>query len=123
MPAAEALFAASGPATPSIAPLPELFGMLGQLLLGDVGEKGGNLRAAGWYRAEREAERSTAQPGLPGALPVLFAQEWPAHRDDVCGPAAQMCRNPEGFAEGEDADGHDDDVDPVTELGHAEAQS
>lgn len=36
---------------------PELLGMLAELLLGDVGEEGRQLRAARWDDAERESER------------------------------------------------------------------
>ena len=43
-------------------------------------------------------------------------------RDHLRGLAAQMRRNPERLTEGEDADGHDDDVDAVAELGDAEGQ-
>ena len=36
---------------------------------------------------------------------------------DLRGPAPQVRGDPERLAEGEDADGHDDDVDAVAELG------
>ena len=48
----------------------ELLGVLGEPLLGDVGEEGRDLRATGGDRAEREADRGAAQPRLPGAAPV-----------------------------------------------------
>ena len=97
--------------------LAELLGVLGQPLLGDVGEEGRDLRAAGRDDAEREAERGAAQPGLPGPLPVLLAQERATDRDDLGGLAAQVGGHPEGLAEGEDADRDHDDVDAVAELG------
>ncbi len=46
MPAAEALLAASGSATPLMAPRPNSSGMLCQLPLGGIGEKGRDLGAA-----------------------------------------------------------------------------
>ena len=72
MPAALALLAASGPATPSMAPWPNSSPpCAGELALGDIGQERRGLRAAGRDRAEREAERGAPQPGRPGAPPVV----------------------------------------------------
>ena len=62
VPAAEALLAASGPATPSIAPWPNSSGCLVEPLLGRIGQEGRDLGAAGRQRADREAEQRAAQP-------------------------------------------------------------
>ena len=43
----------------------ELFGVLRQLALGDVGQIGRDLRSAGRHGAEREADRGAAQPRPP----------------------------------------------------------
>ena len=72
VPAAEALLAASGPATPSIAPLPNSSGCLDSFFSVRVGQEGRDLRAARRHRADREADDGAAQPRLPRALPVLL---------------------------------------------------
>ena len=73
VPAADALLAASGPATPSIAPWPNSSGCLASCLLDRVGQEGADLGAARRHRADREADRRAAQPRLPRARPVLAA--------------------------------------------------
>ena len=58
--------------------LAELVGVLPaarQLALGDVEQEGRRLRAAGGNRTEREAQGRAAQPGCPGASPVVAAHE------------------------------------------------
>ena len=55
MPATAALLAASGPATPSIAPLPNSSGFLARRFSTQIGEEGRDLGAAGRQRADRES--------------------------------------------------------------------
>ena len=77
--------------------LAELLGVLREPLLGDVGQEGRDLRAAGGQRAEREPERGAAQPRLPRPLPVLAAHPRPADGDDLrrpCGAGAPRPRGP-----------------------------
>ena len=91
----------------------------GQLALGDVGQEGRRLRTAGRHRAEREAERRAAQPGSPGAPPVVAAHERLPGRDHVDRLAPQVGGRPHRLAHGEDPDRDDHDVDAVRELEHA----
>ena len=58
---APALLADSGPATPSIAPLPKLLAVLRYLLLERVGRERGQDRAAARQDAEDRAEHGAAQ--------------------------------------------------------------
>src|SRR5215207_28582 len=74
VPENDALFAASGPATPSIAPL-----ALGrEPLLGRIGEERRHLGAAGRQRPERKPDPRAAQPRLPRAPPVAAGHPAPA---------------------------------------------
>ena len=91
----------------------------GQLALGDVGQEGRRLRAAGRHRAEREAQRRATQPGSPGAPPVVAAHERLPGGDHVDRLAPQMGSRPHRLAHGEDPDRDDHDVDAVRELEHA----
>src|SRR4051794_30018055 len=61
--------------------LAELLWVLGELLLGHIGQEGRDLRAAGRQRAEGEAKRRPAQPRLPGALEVAAAHPRRPDRD------------------------------------------
>ena len=80
---AAALLAASGPATPSIAPLPKRSGVARHLLLERVGRKGREHRAAAGQDAERRSPSAgAAQDGghrwpcrsaQVGISPVTFA--------------------------------------------------
>ena len=90
--------------------LAELLGVLGEPLLGDVGEERRDLRAAGRDRPEREPDGGAAQPGLPGAAPVLAAHPRVADRDHLDRLAAQVGRRPQRLAHGEQADRDDDDA-------------
>ncbi len=62
---AAALFAVSGAATPSIAPLPEPLGLLGPALLDRVGDQRRQRRAAAGQHAEHEADHRAATDGAP----------------------------------------------------------
>ena len=89
--------------------------VLGQALLGDVGQERRDLGPAGRQRPEREAERGATQPGPPRAREVLAAHERPAGRDDVGRAVAQVGGDPQGLADGENPDGHHH-VDAVGQL-------
>ncbi len=102
--------------------LPELLGVLGELALGEVGQEGRDLGPSGRDGPEREAERRPPEPGLPRPPPVRPGQPWATHGDDGGGLAAQVGRHPEGLADGEDADGDDDDVDVVGQERAAEGE-
>ena len=72
-----------------------LVGALGQLPLGRVGQEGGDVRAAGRDRADREADEGSAQPRLPGPLPVLLGHPGVlalADRDELHGAVPQLAR-------------------------------
>ena len=137
VPEKEALLAASGPATPSIAPLPNSSWCLLRRFSIAVGQEGRHLGAARGQRAEREADRRAAQPRLPRALGVGAAE--PARRRGVLGVVellgrlvgveqllvvalAQLGRHVQRLADGEQPDGDDHDVDAVAELVDAERE-
>ena len=80
VPENDALLAASGPATPSIAPSPHSASRF-EPALGRVGEERRHLRAARRQRAEREADPRTAQPRLPRAPPVRAREPAPRALD------------------------------------------
>jgi hypothetical protein len=129
VPENDALLAASGPATPSIA-LAELLLVAAELALGGVGEERRHLGAAGGQRAEREADAGAPQPRAPRALHVLAGHPVPAplelvlrlHELLVAVAGAQPRRHVQGLADREEPHRHDHDVDPVAELVDAEGQ-
>ena len=106
---APALFAVSGAATPSIAPLPKRSGCLRDLLLERVGREGRENRAAAGQRAEERAEERAADdrarprragPSRLGIRLVIFAVP-PAgirHRFEVA----------QNLGDAEDAERHGD---------------
>ena len=93
-----------------------------QATLEDVGQEGRRLRAAGRDRAEGEADRGAPHPRSPRTTPVTASHERLPDRDHLDGPAPQVRGDPERLADREDADRHDDDVDPVGELEQAERE-
>ncbi|MNI44312.1 hypothetical protein D3C73_986830 [compost metagenome] len=97
--------------------------MLAETFLRDIGEEGGNFRATGGQSAERETKCCAAQPGLPGAGPVLLAHPRTAHGNDVQGSPAQVGGNPEGFTYGEDRNGNHHNVQAVHQQRLAEGQA
>ena len=137
VPENEALLAASGPATPSIAPLPNSSGRLRQALLDGVGQERRQLGAAGRQRAEREPDRRRRAAMASTSADVGAAE--PARRRGVLGVVellgglvgveqlllvalAQLGGHVQGLADGEQPDGDDDDVDAVAELVDAERE-
>ena len=124
MPAAEALLAASGPATPSIAPWPNSSLALagGDPLLGDVGQERRDLGAAGRQRAEREADAVPRSHGFHERFRSSRLIHGRPTGMTSSGAATQVGGDPERLAEGEDADRDDDDVDAVRQLRLVEAQ-
>ena len=72
-PPAAALLAASGPATPSIAPLPNFSGVFETRFSMRVGQERGDHRAAARQHAEHEAEHRAARQRPGALLPVLRA--------------------------------------------------
>src|SRR6218665_3950300 len=67
-----ALFAASGPATPSMAPVvPNSCGFRPSFFSVASLQKGGTAAAPRRRGAERKADGRGAQPGRPGAAPLL----------------------------------------------------
>ena len=121
-PAAEALLVGLRAGDALDGSLAELLRVLGQLLLHRVGEEGRDLGATGRHGAEREADRGAAQPRLPRARPVVAGHLRAVDVHDLERRAAQVRRDPEGLADGEEPDRDDDDVDAVGELGDAERQ-
>ena len=123
-PAAEALLAASGPATPSIAPVVPNSSVLRQLLLQRVGQEGRDFGAAGRQRADREAEQGAAQPRLPRAPPFLRGHvERAFQRHDLVLAGIAARRDVERLADREQPDRHDDDVDAVEQFREAEGEA
>ena len=124
-PAADALFAASGPATPSIAPWPNSSGCLRQLLLDRVGQERRNLGAAGRQHAERKADRGAAQPRLPRAPPVVARHPERARASSRSSRrrGSAYARDVQRLADREQPDRDHDDVDAVEQLGHAEREA
>ena len=122
-PAAEALLAASGPATPSMAPCPNRSGSSTQPLFDHVGKERRNHRPAARQHAQREADGRSTQPGLPRSLPVVAAHAREVvQRDDLHLVAAVTPGLKEGLAHGKQSDDEDDDIDTVEQLRDAERQ-
>lgn len=67
----------------------------------------------GGHRAERETDGRSAQPRLPGPGPILAAHPWLSDRYHLRDVATQGGRHPERLTQGEDPDGHHDDVEIV----------
>ncbi len=115
------MLAASGPATPSIAPLPNSSGYLHSFFSARVREEGRNLGASGGNRAERKADRGGAQPRRPRALPVL-----PRHPDraghllHLFALPAAVGGHVQRLADREQPDRQHDDVDAVEQFRHTE---
>ena len=123
MPAAEALLAASGPATPSMAPLPNSSGCLASAFSVGVGEEGADLGAAGGHGADGEADEGAAQPRLPRARPVLARHPDRAlHRLDLSSAGDGVRGDVERLADGEHGDGERRHLDAVEQVGHAEGE-
>ena len=70
-PATAELFADSGPATPSIAPLPNLEGLARGCRSTRVGDERRGHRVASGQHAEPEAEKAAPEDRLPGLDPVV----------------------------------------------------
>ena len=122
-PAAAALLAASGPATPSMAPCPNRSGSSTQPLLDHVGKERRDHRAAARQHAQREADRRSAQPRLPRSLPVVAAHAREVvQRHDLHLIAAVTPGLIQGLPHGEESDDEDDDIDAVEQLRDAERQ-
>ncbi len=118
-----ALLAASGPATPSIAPLvpnSARFWPFASFFSVGVAQEGRNLGAAGRDAPERRADRGAAQPGGNGALPVAaghvdLAQAVLGFRHPSL---VQGCVQHLGHREQADRNQHD--LDAVEQFGHAQ---
>ena len=119
---APALLAASGPATPSIAPAPEPARVLGDLLLDRIRREGTQHRAVAGQDAEDRADCRSAQDrqvGLPEILPV---RQQAADRlmDDVA--RLRMVKIAQDLGNAEDAHGQHREIDAVRQEGQAERQ-
>ena len=70
-PWAAELLAASGAATPSMAPLPNSSGMLGDPFFDGIGDKRGNDGASSRKDAQEETEDRSPDDGPDGFAPIL----------------------------------------------------
>ena len=123
-PAAAALLAASGPATPSIAPSRPNSSRLGdEAPLDHVREERRDLGAAGGQGADREAEERAPEPRLPGPAQssrvIQRAARQRVHEDLA---AAVPARHVDRLADREEPDQDDDQLHPVQQLRRAERQ-
>ena len=102
--------------------LAEFFRMLRKAPFGGVGEEGRNLGAAGRHGADREADRRAAQPGLPGAPPVLAASSMtePLTGSIFSSRGRMRGSDRERLADGEERHRERRHLDAVEEIGHAE---
>src|SRR5262245_17550 len=83
-PAAEALLAASGPATPSDRAFAEFLRFRRELLLDVVAQKGRDLGAARGHGPDGKTDGGAAQPWFPRPLPFLERHpERARERDDL----------------------------------------
>ncbi len=118
---APALLALSGAATPSIAPLPNSFGIGRDLLLERIGPERREQRAAARQDAEQRAEGRAAQDRHHDALEVFAARHQAGdlrHGDFAVHRIAEIG---DDLADAEHAHGQDDEVQPVAEFRNVEA--
>ena len=121
---APALFAASGAATPSIAPLPNSRRVARHLLLQRVRRERGEHRAAAGQDAEERAERGAAQDRRDHALEVLARRHQAGRSSSTTSErVASFSQVGDDLAEPEHAHRDDDEVDAVGQLRQAEREA
>ena len=117
------LLVASGPATPSIAPVPNSSGCFGELALDRIGEERRYFGTARRQSSEREADEGAPQPGFPGASPFVPSHpDLPSDRNDLVGKEPFARHDEQRLAYGEQADREDHHLDPVEKLGHVHGE-
>ena len=125
-PAAAALFAASGPATPSIAPLPNSSGVLATAASRSRrrGRSGSPRRRPAARRSGSRARCRAATASTSAASPRGVIQTEPRTGIDCsCRRVSQAGGDVERLADREQADRDDDDVDAVEQLRDAEGEA
>ena len=114
--------AASGPATPSIAPWPNSSGCLDSFFSVAYDRKVGISAPPAGSAPNGKPNAVPRSHGFQDRFQSCSAHPRPADRDHLGGLAAQVRGDPQRLADGEDADRDHDHVDAVGELGDAEGE-
>ncbi len=120
---AAALLAASGEATPSTAPLPNISGVLRDLFLERIGREGAERRAAAGQHAEHGAQRRAAQHRGNRPPDLLAGRPQRADLDGAAAARQMSFEVDHDLGDAEQAHGDGREVDAVAEFGDVEGEA